>query len=63
MFSILKYLRKREMLFMLGTIIVTIIQVFLELKLPDYMNAITATVITPGGDMTYIWIAGGMMLL
>ena len=63
MFSILKYLRKREMLFMLGTIIVTIIQVFLELKLPDYMNAITATVITPGGDMDYIWMAGGMMLL
>ena len=63
MFSILKYLRKREMLFMLGTIIVTIIQVFLELKLPDYMNAITATVITPGGDMAYIWMAGGMMLL
>lgn len=63
MFSILKYLRKREMLFMLGTVLVTTLQVFLELKLPDYMNAITTTVITPGGDMTYIWIAGGMMLL
>ena len=63
MFQILKYLRKREMFFMLGTIVVTALQVFLELKLPDYMNAITATVITPGGDMAYIWIAGGMMLL
>lgn len=63
MFSILKYLRKREMLFMLGTILVTIVQVFLELKLPDYMNAITTTVITPGSPMSEIWKAGGMMLL
>lgn len=63
MFSILKYLRKREMLFMLGTILVTIVQVFLELKLPDYMNAITTTVITPGSPMSEIWRAGGMMLL
>lgn len=63
MFSILKYLRKREMLFMLGTIVVTVIQVFLELKLPDYMNAITTTVITPGSPMSEIWKAGGMMLL
>lgn len=63
MFSILKYLRKREMLFMLGTILVTTLQVFLELKLPDYMNAITTTVITPGSPMSEIWKAGGMMLL
>ncbi len=63
MFSILKYLRKREILFMLGTILVTIVQVFLELKLPDYMNAITTTVITPGSPMSEIWRSGGMMLL
>ena len=63
MFGILKYLRKREMLFMLGTIGVTVIQVFLELKLPDYMNAITTTVITPDSPMSDIWRAGGMMLL
>ena len=63
MLSILKYLRKREVLFMLGTIVVTTLQVFLELKLPDYMNAITTTVITPGSPMSEIWRAGGMMLL
>ncbi|MBO5341082.1 MAG: ABC transporter ATP-binding protein [Lachnospiraceae bacterium] len=51
------------MLFMLATILVTVLQVFLELKLPDYMNAITTTVITPGSYMSDIWIAGGMMLL
>ena len=51
MFVILKYLRKREMLFMLGAIVFTGLQVFLELKLPDYMSTITAAVVTPGSAM------------
>ena len=63
MFGILKYLRKKEMLFMLGSIVFTSFQVFLELKLPDYMNAITVAVITPGSPMSAIWDAGAMMLL
>lgn len=63
MFRILKYLRKREMLFMLGTILFTGLQVFLELKLPDYMSTITATIVTPGSLMSEIWIAGVKMLL
>ena len=63
MFRILKYLRKREMLFMLGTILFTGLQVFLELKLPDYMSTITATIVTPGSVMAEIWIAGVKMLL
>ncbi len=62
MFRILKYLRKREMLFMLGTILFTGLQVFLELKLPDYMSTITATIVTPGSLMAEIWIAGIKML-
>lgn len=63
MFRILKYLRKREMLFMLGTILFTGLQVFLELKLPDYMSTITATIVTPGSLISEIWIAGIKMLL
>ncbi len=63
MFVILKYLRKREMLFMLGAIVFTGLQVFLELKLPDYMSTITAAVVTPGSAMEYIWNAGIKMLL
>lgn len=63
MFGILKYLRKREMLFMLGSILFTAFQVYLELKLPDYMQAITTTVVTPGSPMDEIWRSGGLMLL
>lgn len=63
MFSVLKYLRKREILFMLGAILFTGLQVFLELKLPDYMSSITTTVVTPGSEMWMIWYDGGLMLL
>lgn len=63
MFGILKYLRKREMLYLLGAIVFTAFQVFLELKLPDYMSTITAAVVTPGSVMAQIWSAGIKMLL
>ncbi len=63
MFSVLKYLRKREILFMLGAMLFTGLQVFLELKLPDYMSSITTTVVTPGSEMWMIWYDGGLMLL
>ena len=38
-------------------------QVWLELKMPEYMAAITTLVQTPGGDMAALWRSGGMMLL
>ena len=44
--------------------LVTIVgQVYLDLKLPDYMSDITKLVETPGSAMSDIWIAGGKMLL
>lgn len=63
MFRILKYLRKREILFMFLVAAFTGIQVFLELKLPDYMSAITTTIITPQSSMEEVWKSGGMMFL
>lgn len=38
-------------------------QVWLDLKLPDYMSEVTRLVQTPGGEMKEIWITGGYMLL
>lgn len=38
-------------------------QVWLDLKLPDYMSEVTRLVQTPGSQMKDIWIAGGYMLL
>jgi len=40
-----------------------VIQVWLDLKAPDYMAEITTLVQTPGSAMADIWVAGGMMLL
>jgi len=40
-----------------------VLQVWLDLKLPDYMSEITQFVQTPGSEMRDIWIAGGYMLL
>lgn len=63
MFKILKYLRLREIFFLLGVLVFTGVQVFLELKLPDYMNKITTLTMTPGSAIGEIWQAGGIMLL
>ena len=38
-------------------------QVWLDLKLPDYMSDITKLVQTPGSAMSDIWLTGGYMVL
>ena len=40
-----------------------IAQVWLDLKLPDYMAKITMLTQTPGSDLAQIWESGGYMLL
>ena len=45
------------------SLIFVIVQVWLDLKLPDYMSEITQLTQTPGSTMSNIWINGGYMLL
>lgn len=63
MVKIFKYLNPREWLAAGVGLIFIILQVWLDLKLPDYMSAITDLVKTPGSAMSDIWINGGYMLL
>lgn len=63
MIKILKYLKTKEWLQALICLILIIIQVWLDLKLPEYMSKITMLVQTPGSEMKDIWISGGYMLL
>jgi len=63
MLKILKYLRKREWLFVCTSIAFIAFQVFLDLKLPDYMKEITTLVQTAGSPISAIWAAGGGMLV
>ena len=63
MFKILKSLRKREILFIFISAALIVTQVWLELKMPDYMSEITVLVQTEGSKMSEILKNGGYMLL
>ena len=61
--NILKYLRPKEWALIGAIVVLTVIQVWLNLKLPEYMGEITTLVETPGSPMSEIWRNGGYMLL
>ena len=63
MIKILKYFKKTEWLQVVLCLIFVTGQVWLDLKLPDYMSEITMLVQTEGSAMSDIWSAGGYMLL
>lgn len=63
MLKLLKYIKGREWLFFVFSLVFILAQVWLDLKLPDYMSIITILVETEGSSMSAIWAAGGMMLL
>ena len=62
MLRIFKNLKPWEWLYILSAIAFVTIQVWLDLKLPDYMSEITRLVLTEGSKMADIWITGGKML-
>jgi ATP-binding cassette, subfamily B, multidrug efflux pump len=63
MLKILKYLKPKEWLMAGLSLIFIVAQVWLELKLPDYMAEITRLTKTPGSAMGDIWLNGVYMLL
>lgn len=63
MLKIMKYMRKKDWLLVLISTVFIFTQVFLDLKLPDYMADITQLVETAGSKMGDIMSKGGWMLL
>lgn len=63
MLRVFKNLKKREWLLIVIAIVFIVVQVWLDLKLPDYMSEITVLVQTEGSEMHEILTAGGKMLL
>jgi ATP-binding cassette subfamily B protein len=63
MLKIFKYLKPKEWLMAGISLIFIAIQVWLDLKLPDYMSEITKLTQTQGSAMSDIWLNGGYMLL
>lgn len=70
MLKLLKHLKTKEWIFAILAVVFIIIQVWLDLKMPDYMNTITQ--IAQGGinaetgeqyEISDIWSNGGYMLL
>ena len=63
MLKLLKNLTKKEWLFALFCVILIVGQVWLELKIPDYMSEITVLVQTEGSEMSEIILNGSYMVL
>ena len=63
MFKLLKRLSVIEWIMALISIVFIAVQVFLDLRLPDYMSEITTLVQTPGSSISDVWLSGGKMLL
>jgi len=63
MIKLLKRLGKRELIFILLSIMFIVFQVWLDLKLPDYMSEITTLVQTPNTKVSQLYEPGSYMLL
>lgn len=62
MIKLLKRMSKREYAMVCASLVFIVAQVWLDLKMPDYMSAITELVQTPGSEMSEILRNGGYML-
>lgn len=63
MLKLFKNFKKREWLLMCVSLVFIVTQVWLDLKMPDYMAEITTLVQTPESTMTEILTAGAKMLI
>lgn len=62
MFKIFRELTKKDCMVILAAVFFIVMQVWLDLKLPDYMSEITVLVETEGSEMREILSTGGKML-
>ena len=63
MIKLFRRLRKREWMLVAASVLFIVAQVYLDLKMPDYMSEITQLTQTPGSAMRDIFLAGGKMLV
>lgn len=63
MLKILKKMKWHDWCYALICVAFIVVQVWLDMTMPQYMNEITVLIETPGSAMSEVWRAGGMMLL
>ncbi|MCI1666134.1 MAG: ABC transporter ATP-binding protein/permease [Atopobiaceae bacterium] len=62
MLKVLRYLDRKQWGQVAAALVFIVVQVWLDLTLPDYMSEITTLVETPGSEMSEILVQGGLML-
>ncbi|MSS19526.1 ABC transporter ATP-binding protein [Pseudoramibacter porci] len=62
MIKIFRNIRRRDWALFAGAVALIVFQVFLDLRLPDYMTDITKLIETPGSELHEVLKAGGKML-
>ena len=62
MLKLLKYMKKRERLMVLGCIALIVGQIYFDLTMPDFMSDLTVLIKTPGSEMADILSVGAKML-
>lgn len=63
MLKLLRKMRWYDWCYALICIAFIVVQVWLDMTMPDYMRDLTTLIETPGSEMSEIWRAGDMMLL
>lgn len=63
MFSLLKYLKKKDWVCILLVVGLIVLQVWLDLTMPDYTAKLSTAVSSGNVGMSDVWENGGMMLL
>lgn len=63
MIKLLKKLEMKEWIQIIVSLMFIIVQVWLDLRLPDYMAEITKNSQMPGSELSDIWLSGGKMML
>ena len=63
MFKLIKNFKKKDWLIIIVSIALIVMQVWFELKMPDYMSKVTVLVQTEGSKMSEILKNGGYMLM
>ena len=63
MFKIFKNFKKKDVLFVLICVVLMVFQVWIELRLPEYMSKITMLIETEGSSFNEIVTQGAFMLL
>lgn len=62
MISLFKNLKKKDWIYIIFVVGLIVLQVFLELKLPDYTAKLTTIVQNGKAEMAEVWKNGGLML-